>query len=105
MDSRLEQLKQRLRTPLGALAKGDGGGAYQQAVQQGGQWAEEHGGGQFRPALQGRYMVDPPRMSVGRRQLGNERSSAAAGAPPSHVLCTSAGQEQGGATILSREGG
>ena len=108
MDSRLEQLKQRLRNPLGTLAKGDGGGAYQQAVQQGRQRAEEHGGGAYLQAVQHvQYMAEPPRISGGQPQLGQEYCNAEAGAAAassSRDLSASSGQEQPqGAAVVSQE--
>ena len=105
MESRLEQLKQRLRNPLGTLAKGDGGGAYQQAVQQGGQRAV---GGAYQQAVQHvQYMAEPPRISGGQPQLGQEYCNAEAGAAAassSRDLSASAGQEQPQrAAVVSQE--
>ena len=100
MDSRLEQLKQRLRNPLGTLAKGDGGGAYQQAVQRGGayQQAVHHG----------QYMEpEPPRISDRQPQLRQEYCNAEAGvavASSSRDLSASASQEQPqGGAVASQE--
>ena len=95
VDSRLEQLKQRLRNPLGTLAKGDGGGAYQQAVQQSGQrWTD--GGAAYQQAVHGQqYTAEPPRISGGRPQLEDCSSEADAGVAPSSLAPSGcAGQEQ-----------
>ena len=91
---------------MGTLAKGDGGGAYQQAVhqceahqqavQQGRQQAEGHGSAAYQQAVQhGQYSEEPPRIKGEPPQFGQEVAQAdEAAAPLSWPRSTNAGMEQ-----------